>query len=276
MNRWEILLAEATRGEKASILILVLMLFASAGVWCVYLSGRLRGLPTEEFSPPVKPILSLPAVALMVFLIGNSLAARFIFSSPRPESLPLETVQTGALESLVLWALLFGSLWIVPGMSLGDYGFRFREWPGQLGLGGLAFLASLLPVYALLLATVPLRSVETLHPFLKLLQSDPGPATVFWIGLSVAVVAPLSEELIYRVVLQTTLGRWLPAWAAIAVTAGVFCLVHGWPDMIPLLPLAVILGWVYHRHRSYLAAVAAHSLFNSWMFAWAVSVPAGS
>lgn len=276
MNRWEILLAEATRGEKAGALILVLMLFASAGVWCVYLTGRLRGLPPEEPSPPSNPMLSVPAVALMVFLIGNSLAARFLLSSPPPENIPLENLQTGTLESLVVWALLLGSLWIVPGISLADYGFRFREWPRQLGLGGLAFLASFLPVYALLLATVPFRSVETLHPFLKLLQSDPGPATVFWIGFSVAVVAPLSEELIYRVVLQTTLGRWLPAWAAIGLTAGIFCLVHGWPDMIPLLPLAVILGWVYHRHRSYLAVVAAHSLFNTWMFAWAVFVPAGS
>jgi membrane protease YdiL (CAAX protease family) len=212
--------------------------------------------------------ISFPALALVVFLVANSLL------SQRSGAIQVEQLQWRCIESLVVWALLLGSLLIVPGVSLKAYGFRFQGVLKQLGLGILAFMASFLPVYLLLLATSPLRTAEGLHPFLVFLQTHHGPVAVLWIGLSVSIVAPLLEELIYRVILQTALARWLPAVAAIPLTAVLFCLVHGWPDMIPLLPLALVLGYVYHRYNSYLAVVAAHSLFNTWMLGWAILVPA--
>ncbi len=208
----------------------------------------------------------------MLFLVANSLHAKFSLSST-PESLQVERLEHRAVEGIVVGGLLVLCLQVTPGLSLKDYGFRFRGLPLQLGLGGLGFLAALLPVYLLLLATSPLRSAETLHPFLQFLQTQPDARSVAWIGLSVIVIAPLLEELIYRVVLQSAFAHWLPAGVAIPLAAAVFSLVHGWPDMIPLFPLALVLGFVYHRYRSYFAVVATHALFNAWMLGWAVLVP---
>lgn len=267
LNRWGILLADPTGVELLALACLVVVLLASGGFWWFYFSGGFQSFRPDNPPPSEKPGLSFPAVALVVFLVVNSLLAK------PPQAIQVEQLQSRCLEGLVVWGLLVGSLLIVPGVSLKDYGIRFQGLFRQLAVGGLAFLASFLPVYALLLATSPFRSVETLHPFLRLLQSNPGAKTVFWIGLAVSIVAPFLEEMIYRVILQTSLGHWLPAGVAIPLTAAVFCLAHGWPDMIPLFPLALILGWVHHRYRSYLAVVATHALFNSWMLALALLVP---
>jgi uncharacterized protein len=273
LNGWELLVADALPVEILAMGSLVLLLLASCVVWCLYFAGRFRNLASEEPTPSEKPALSFPALALVIFLVGSSLFAKFSPGAPAAKAIQVEDLQARCFEGVIFWGLLLGSLLIVPQISLKDYGFRFRSVPRQLAVGGLAFLASLLPVYLLLRATTPLRSEETLHPLLKLLQSDPGPKTIFWIGLSVSIMAPFLEEMIYRVILQTSLRRWLPVWAAIVLTALIFCIVHGWPDMIPLLPLALVLGWVYHHHQSYLAVVAAHALFNSWMLAWALLIP---
>jgi membrane protease YdiL (CAAX protease family) len=43
----------------------------------------------------------------------------------------------------------------------------------------------------------------------------------------------------------------------------VFAGVHGLHDALPLLPLALVLGALYHLRRSYVAIVTAHACFNA-------------
>ena len=80
--------------------------------------------------------------------------------------------------------------------------------------------------------------------------------------LLAAVLAPLVEELMYRVVLQTWLEKIAPRREALIVVALVFSAMHQLPDAIPLFPLALILGYVYQQRRSYLSVVLIHMLFN--------------
>jgi uncharacterized protein len=68
--------------------------------------------------------------------------------------------------------------------------------------------------------------------------------------------------LIFRAMLQEGLARRLGATPAIAITAVLFSLVHGFPDALALLPLAIILGYVYDRRQSVLSVVVIHALFN--------------
>jgi membrane protease YdiL (CAAX protease family) len=92
---------------------------------------------------------------------------------------------------------------------------------------------------------------------------------VFWIVLSAAFLAPLTEELLYRVLLQGWAQSHLAPWQAIVASSFVFVAQHSMSDWLPLLPLALILGYVYHRRRSYLAVVVLHALFNGVMLALA-------
>ena len=107
-----------------------------------------------------------------------------------------------------------------------------------------------------------IRGPQTEHPFLKLL-SNAGSGEIAGVTLAAAVAAPLTEELIFRVVFQGLLESLVPAWMAVLLPALAFAAMHGRYDAIPLFPLALVLGILYHVRRSYLAVVTTHALFNA-------------
>ncbi len=108
------------------------------------------------------------------------------------------------------------------------------------------------------------------------------PETPIWMRVvavgGAAVLAPLSEELFFRGILQTALAKALPLalgvragrWVAIALTATVFGLLHaGTPQFIPaLICLGVILGYLYERHGTLIVPILVHALFNARSLLW--------
>ncbi|MFN0052432.1 MAG: lysostaphin resistance A-like protein [Planctomycetales bacterium] len=156
-----------------------------------------------------------------------------------------------------------------------DFGLGAGVSPREVGWGLQGFLATWLPVIvvSLLVNWLGLREAGARHSFFDILEQHPGAATIGWILLAVVVLAPLAEELLYRVVLQGWLENRLPTSGAIVVVAVLFAAMHyvpGRPDSLPLFPLALGLGWLYHRRRSYLAVVCLHAAFNATNLALAV------
>ena len=89
------------------------------------------------------------------------------------------------------------------------------------------------------------------------------------IAFTAVVLAPIMEELLYRVVILGGLlnhPRPTPrsTMLAIGVTSVLFAFAHGFPDSVALLPLAVAIGWTYHQRRSYRTVVLVHVLFNGF------------
>ena len=187
------------------------------------------------------------------------LASRFI--GPETETPP--NIQAQVIASLTVLSFLLMLLALTKGQTLADFGIHFDQLRQQVADGVIGFFASVVPVMLVLLATSGLRKKETQHSFLKLLESDPGWETILWIGLAAVVVAPAIEELLFRVILQGTLTQRMKPTAAIGIVAVIFSCVHDWPDLLPLFPLAIILGYVYHQRHSYLAVVVLHALFNA-------------
>jgi len=148
-------------------------------------------------------------------------------------------------------------------VSLKQFGISFENGKHNLLLGLQGFLATVLPVFLVRFATLPLSDGQTEHALLKLLQSDQATETIFWITISAVFLAPLMEELLYRVLLQGYLEQRVSPGFAIPVIAVVFSAVHPFPMSLALLPLALILGYIYHRSHSYLAVVVTHTLFNA-------------
>lgn len=157
--------------------------------------------------------------------------------------------------------------------SAGMNGAVLRQWlrgPVRLGmavpLGLIGFLASLIPVYTIVVGLHAWYGKNLpQHALLDMLRQHPHPGLIMLVvGLAV-IGAPLVEELLYRVLLQTGLQQVLsPRWG-IFTTAALFAAVHsldGKLDAIPLFPLALILGVLYQVTRSYPAVVVAHAVFN--------------
>jgi len=87
--------------------------------------------------------------------------------------------------------------------------------------------------------------------------------------IALVVLAPLGEELVFRVLLLRALARRMSFWGAAVVSSLVFGTVHidawidlFWPRFIGLVVVGIGLAWLY-RWRGYWAAVAAHATVNT-------------
>ncbi len=82
--------------------------------------------------------------------------------------------------------------------------------------------------------------------------------------ISIVLLAPMVEELLFRGAIQGHLTRtWKNPAYAIVVSALVFGLVHGNPKQIPFaFVTGLALGWVYYRTGSLLPSMFMHFLNN--------------
>jgi membrane protease YdiL (CAAX protease family) len=103
---------------------------------------------------------------------------------------------------------------------------------------------------------------------------DDLPRTVaIWttLGLAVAVVAPLAEELFFRgLVYRGIEGRFGPV-AGMLVSGVAFSLVHfNLSVVVPFTLIGIIFAGVYRASGSLWTTIAAHAIFNGVSFAAAV------
>jgi membrane protease YdiL (CAAX protease family) len=242
-----------------------LLLFAGSLVlWVLILSKTFRGLPPlarKEHGPvswAALPVFATFVVAMVFpqFILGLALSA---------DSTPLAKVQWRAAAMAVQGLSVAGLLLAAGPVRRQDFGWDPATWRSDVLCGAAGFLASLIPVFLVnaLVEKMNLRPEGVKHLFFKILESDSRLAVLAWIAVSVVVLAPLAEELTYRVLLQGWCQSHFSPSAAIVFSALIFSIVHGTPDCFALFPLALVLGFVYYRTRSYVAVVVLHALFNA-------------
>lgn len=92
---------------------------------------------------------------------------------------------------------------------------------------------------------------------------------------AMVIVAPLTEELLFRgVILRGLLGRFRP-WVAVCLSAMLFSVMHFNPwQTIPPFFLGMIFGWFYLRTGSLWPCIAGHAL-NNFLFLIVTSAPFG-
>jgi glutamate-5-semialdehyde dehydrogenase len=86
-----------------------------------------------------------------------------------------------------------------------------------------------------------------------------------WLGVLLAVIiAPFTEEIVFRgLILRGLLGRWKP-WIAIAISSALFALMHFNPAQAPIaFTFGAVLGWVYVRTRSLGLCILGHAMNNA-------------
>lgn len=253
-------------------LVLGPLLSASIAAWgyVIYGAATRKAGPLSGCDLPALPLprsaLLLGAVVLGLLLQQPAVdALLWLQGLPPPPSpdVTLTAVQWQCGVNLALTATLLGILGSAPG-GLPAYGIQFRPLRMQFRDAILGFLLAIGPVFAVLVLSLlaGLRGEQPEHQLLQMLQEDGSLRNWFWISLTAVVAAPLTEELLFRVLLQGALLEMVPPAAAIAISAVLFCVVHQFPDSLALLPLAVVLGYVHYRRRSYFTLVLIHALFN--------------
>ncbi|HAN73086.1 MAG TPA: CPBP family intramembrane metalloprotease domain-containing protein [Planktothrix sp. UBA8407] len=85
---------------------------------------------------------------------------------------------------------------------------------------------------------------------------------IFFITASIA--APIFEETMFRGFLLPSLTRYLPLGSAILLSGFLFAVAHfNVSEILPLMTLGIVLGFVYTRSRNLLAPMFMHGLWNS-------------
>ncbi len=165
--------------------------------------------------------------------------------------------------TLLLIALLLGNDW----RSSRQFGLKGRPLASPLRDGWFGFQLAILPMAVAMAVMAPFRTRDTQNPLLTLLADNLDPVTIALVVFIAVVIAPLSEELIFRVILQGWLRTMLPARWVIPLVAVSFAAIHGPVDGPALLPLSLVLGCVFERRHSYVTVVVIHGLFNATMLA---------
>ena len=157
---------------------------------------------------------------------------------------------------------------ISPGETLSevDEPFSFLT---ELRYAAEVFLAAYVPTAMLRILLVVLTEgltgeVPDQHPFLDMMESDVGMAVLSLIVLTAVILAPIVEELQFRVVILGGIAQLGKPWLALGVSSVLFAFAHGFPDSLALLPLAFALGYTYLRRRSYVTVMLVHFLFNAF------------
>jgi membrane protease YdiL (CAAX protease family) len=108
-------------------------------------------------------------------------------------------------------------------------------------------------------------NVEVQEELRKLFEAIPKTLTnQILLFAAVAVIAPLLEELLFRGLLQKSISHYLPVWAAIAISALIFGVMHmDFYAMPPLVMMGVIFGVLYHITGSLRVTILLHMINNA-------------
>jgi uncharacterized protein len=241
--------------------LLVGLLLVLGEMTLALVMGNVIVEPTPRRRPVVERHVVATALVLLLVYVLPPLVEMALGARP-----PKEASEAGVLFAIVASFVIVAAvvpLLIATGRNrLSDFGIDLRGWRGEVRYGGLGFLVATPIVMGLLIAMSSWRGPQVEHPFLKLLANGSGPEIV-GVAVAAVVAAPVTEELIFRVLFQGLLESRLRPWLAILLPAVAFAAIHGMYDAIPLLPLAIVLGVVYHVRRSYLAVVTIHAMFNA-------------
>lgn len=176
------------------------------------------------------------------------------------------------LHSLALHWTAIAAIWLLAlrrGISW-RVGFAHRDWRSRDNLQhGVAAYLMAVP-YLLIYAAI-------YYAWLQWTGRDPTPQDVvvlfqdmeygflyFYLGGLAILVAPVSEELLFRGLLLPLLARRLGVGAAVVGSSLVFALVHFHvPSLVPLFVFSVALSLAYIHTRSILTPIVMHGLFNA-------------
>jgi membrane protease YdiL (CAAX protease family) len=235
------------------------------------LSAPDPGRPGNEVPWPIWAVPAAFGLGLVVGVLATALVAGVGQAAGSGSNTPAINIIGDVVFDL---SFVGAAIWLAVRTGRAEPSdFGYRRIPLSLAIG--AFLAAGVTYYVL---TALYQVVFNLHGTDKLPKGlGVGQSTAALIGAAafVCVVAPIAEELFFRGFIFGALRRWhipiaghdLGTWAAAAVTAVLFGLVHAGSAspqyLVPLGIFGFILCLVRWRTGSLYPCMALHSVNNS-------------
>jgi membrane protease YdiL (CAAX protease family) len=226
MAAWQI-----TAADFLFLIWLVLALGLLGQILLRMLIGqRLHGLPEGGTLELVLAGSMFHLGAILAWIGARVLARRrppLLTAAPVPRFSWLQSASGGALTFLAAMPLLFGTGWV---------------WESLLQWVGL-----------------PTEHQELVDMFTR----TRSPLLLTSLVVLALVVAPVSEELVFRGGLFRYLRTRTRPWVAFGASAALFALLHSnWISFLPLFVLGIVFAAGYQRTGSIAVPMIAHALFN--------------
>jgi len=198
-------------------------------------------------------------------------------TTPQPEALMLVTIVIPAAVSALLLALWNFSKKGTPLAAV----LRPRSISHAFRNGAEIFVLALPPTMLLGFVSLLWKTEENQHLLLQIIQENPDPVLLTIIVVAAVVVAPMFEELLFRVLLlngslqffqRAGLSTKANEHLSALIVSVLFCIGHGLYDALQLMPLSLFLAWCMLRTQSYWSVVAAHGIFNGSMLLMSIFV----
>jgi membrane protease YdiL (CAAX protease family) len=272
---------------EIALLVIIPLFVGGMVVWARSLPRIARGEPVLAYAPRCSVpwtgldvlVLVLAWLALQSVAVG--IIARLQGINPGDETtnsveLLVPAIAGSALGNAVAVVLILAWLMQVRRATASDVGLSGRP-GGDIGLGIAGFAAASIVIYPLMLLLT--QWVKYDHPIMQAVEREPS-VHVLWIAtISAVLVAPIVEELVFRVLFQGWLQRQRRFWretqfvlpvlnrhsGPILISAAVFGLAHygNGPAPIPLFFLGLFLGYLYQRTHRLLPCVTMHVCVNA-------------
>jgi membrane protease YdiL (CAAX protease family) len=195
--------------------LVAFVLLACTLVWYVILVRCLRNKPILQFEPrspvPWGAGASLLALTMVLIAVWN-----FVSGVEQPDLdgiSPLEMatqIATSAFLMLLITTVAVILIGVSSGASWRDLGLpgRVSEFIRDGKFGFLGWLATMIPVYGTQALLIHQFEQPSNHPLLKMLLQEPTPVLIIAGFLMAVIVAPICEELAFRLFLQGCLEKW--------------------------------------------------------------------
>ncbi len=262
--------------EQTATILEFILLFAGAGylIWLLLSpAGRAIRLRPPVLQPwdldPARFLLLAWGVVATVVL--GLVLVPVVFGAglrARPEGQVLERIVSGSMIDVGAIAAWLLARLALPGWLHGSFDWdQRRSRAASLRTGFLTFIA-VVPIVAvtgvawsalLQFLGLPTAPQELVDYFAEA-RSTLLLGTMIVLAL---VVAPVSEELLFRAGLFRYLRTRVPRWLAFTLSAGIFAALHAnWTSFLPLFILGVIFAVAYERTGRIAVPMIAHALFN--------------
>ncbi len=242
--------------------IVVLSLLSLAGI--AYFWRLVRRLAPALPAETTKGTFGVPDAILAGLLAAYSALLACSSFGKRIAITQDVIVQSGVFQILLVVIIL--SFLIVRGLNPARlFGLRWPAWGPGIPLA-LVSLAAAYPIIALALnltARVVGPDLQQQDMLTYLQTAPPGPERLLAVVMAV-IVAPVSEEFIFRGYLHGVLRNHAGRWVSLVVVSLLFAAIHANVAVLAgLFVLAVALTLVYERTGSLWAPILMHAVFNA-------------
>ncbi|NLC43499.1 MAG: CPBP family intramembrane metalloprotease [Clostridiales bacterium] len=234
----------------------------------------------REITKPASKKVLLISVLISIASIGNALMMRYLIVFPKTESYDLNSTYNLVVNIISAIITFFTTiLYLRAGQGLSHIS----------GLPGSKILDSnkdertpinwkyiLLPIPILIIWSFVWFGLMPTEPTELALASSPegeGLMVYVYIFFTASILAPITEEILYRHFAMGLLARWFGKSKAavvinIGITSLIFAMAHAgvvtsdWIKIVQILPAGILFGWMnYKKGLEY--SILSHSAYNT-------------